>query len=131
MSNAYSIDLRTREVEYVEEGGSKTEAWRLLKVGRDTIYRWLKQKKDQGTLHPKPVERRGGYKLKDAILERHVQANPDQTSGEMAEALSVHSTTVHYGCKRLKISRKKNHTVQRARRKSQADIPGGIGKNPF
>ncbi len=130
MSNAYSIDLRTRVVKYVEDGGSKTEASRLFKIGRDTIYRWLKQKRKHGNLHPKPVKSRGGYKLKDDILERHVQANPDQTLKEMGEVFSVHSTKVHYACKRLKMSRKKNDALQGTKRRGKTGISGGVSKNP-
>ena len=38
---AYSLDLRKRIVDYVENGGGITKAAALFKVGRATIYRWL------------------------------------------------------------------------------------------
>jgi transposase len=38
---AYSLDLRKRVVDYVENGGGITKAAALFKVGRATIYRWL------------------------------------------------------------------------------------------
>ena len=37
----YSLDLRARVIEYVEQGGSKTKAATLFQVGRATIYRWI------------------------------------------------------------------------------------------
>ncbi|NEP85821.1 MAG: helix-turn-helix domain-containing protein [Okeania sp. SIO2C2] len=38
---SYSVDLRTRVIEYIENGGSILSATRIYKVGRSTIYRWL------------------------------------------------------------------------------------------
>jgi transposase len=111
MSNAYSPDLRIRVIDYVEAGGRRTEAAKLYKVSRDTIRRWMNQKKSEGTLKPKAISSRGGYKLKDTLLQAHVKTFPDQTLGEMGEALGVHETTVHYACKRLKITRKKNRSL--------------------
>jgi putative transposase len=39
---AYSLDLRKRVVDYVENGGGITKA-AVFKVGRATIYRWLRR----------------------------------------------------------------------------------------
>lgn len=108
MSNAYSPDLRIRVIDYVEAGGRRTEAAKLYRVSRDTVRRWINQKRLEGSCKPKAVSPRGGYKLKDAVLREHVKAFPDQTLEEMAESLGVHESTVHYACKRLKITRKKN-----------------------
>ncbi|MEG4860644.1 IS630 transposase-related protein, partial [Microcoleus sp. K1-B6] len=38
---SYSIDLRKRVVDYVENGGRIAQAVGLFQVGRATIYRWL------------------------------------------------------------------------------------------
>ena len=38
---SYSIDLRKRVVDYVENGGRIAQATRIFQVGRATIYRWL------------------------------------------------------------------------------------------
>lgn len=37
---AYSLDLRTRVIDYIEKGGSKTKAATLFQLGRATIYGW-------------------------------------------------------------------------------------------
>jgi len=37
----YSIDLRETVMSFISDGGSKSEAVRLFKISRDTIYRWL------------------------------------------------------------------------------------------
>ena len=38
---AHSSDLRTRVLQFIENGGSKTEAAKRFNVGRTAIYRWL------------------------------------------------------------------------------------------
>ena len=38
---SYSIDLRKRVVDYVENGGRIAQATGLFEVERATIYRWL------------------------------------------------------------------------------------------
>lgn len=40
---AYSIDLRKRVVDYIENGGSIKQASVLFQVGSATIYRWLRR----------------------------------------------------------------------------------------
>ena len=38
---SYSVDLRKRVVNYIESGGSKSEAARRFEVSRKTVYNWL------------------------------------------------------------------------------------------
>ncbi|MBD2638546.1 helix-turn-helix domain-containing protein, partial [Synechocystis sp. FACHB-908] len=38
---AYSLDLRQRVVAYIEAGGKITEASKIYKIGKASIYRWL------------------------------------------------------------------------------------------
>ena len=36
----YSLDLRQKVINYVENGGRVTEATKVFGIGRSTIYRW-------------------------------------------------------------------------------------------
>ena len=40
----YSLDLRKRVLDFIQAGGSKTEAAKRFNVGRTTIYKWLNAK---------------------------------------------------------------------------------------
>ena len=51
---SYSKDLRTRVIDYIENGRSILSAARIYKVGRSTIYRWLARRE----LKPTKVTRR-------------------------------------------------------------------------
>ena len=114
MSNHYSVDLRERAIAFIDEGGSKVDACRIFKIGHNTIYLWVRQKKKFGTLAPKA---RGKYKtrlLDDVKLSAHVKNHPDATLLEIAKVFSVSHVAVWKALRRLKITRKKKPSVQRA-----------------
>lgn len=67
---AYSLDLRQKVVNYVENGGSITKAAAIFKVGRATIYRWLGRE----DLRPTQVKHRQ-RKLDWEALKKDVEKN--------------------------------------------------------
>lgn len=69
---SYSLDLRTRVIDYIENGGSILSASRIYKVGRSTIYPWLARV----DLKPTKVTRRQ-RKLDGQALEQDVKESPD------------------------------------------------------
>ena len=60
MAKAYSIDLRTRVLEYLKNNCDKEAASQLFQVSRATIYRWLTRNKEKG--HINPIKRKYAYK---------------------------------------------------------------------
>lgn len=112
MSNHYSVDLRERAIAFVDEGGSKVDACRIFKIGHNTIYLWVRQRKKFGTIAPKV---RGKYKtrlLDDAKLSAHVKNHPDATLTEIAKVFSVSHVAIWKALRRLKITHKKKPFVQ-------------------
>lgn len=103
----YSVDLRERVVEFVEQGGSKSEAARRFKVSRWCVYDWLNRE----TLEPEKQGCPAPWKLCPEALKAHVEAYPDAYQHERGADLGVSRHVVLYGLKRLEMSRKKNATV--------------------
>jgi transposase len=81
---AYSLDLRKRVVDYVENGGGITKAAALFKVGRATIYRWLRRE----DLRPTKVEHRE-RKIDWEALRKDVEENPEARLIERARKFGV------------------------------------------
>ena len=81
---AYSSDLRTRVLQFIANGGSKTEAVKRFKVGRTAIYRWLNAKDPLMCGKPGPRKPR---LLDPVALAEHVKLHPDQTLKERAQTL--------------------------------------------
>ena len=104
----YSLDLRQRVVDFVKNGGSKAEASRVYEVSIWCVYDWCKRKE----LAPKQLPERRNRKLDWKELRRHVQEHPDALLRERAEYFGVHTSAIGYACKQMKLTPKKNATLQ-------------------
>ena len=113
---AYSLDMRQRALELLEEGKTKTEVSEILGIGRSSLLRWEKRASKGGlaAVYPKV---RGGFRVDDEKLKAYVKENPDAYHSEIAEAIGAKENTVCKALHRLGISRKKNSTVSRKRRR--------------
>jgi transposase len=127
MSNAYSIDLRERVVAYVREGGEKKLACHIFQIGRDTLYRWLRQYRAQGSVAPRPRGKYASRKLNDVVVAQYIAKHPDATLAELGEVFAVSGVAIWKACQRLQITRKKNAIVRRTRRASSREIPKCAG----
>lgn len=106
MAKAYSLDLRERVVKYVEKGNSAELAATSFSIGIATIYRWLRLKKEAGSLEPLRRER-AYQKIDLEQLKKYVAENPDHFLSEIAVKFGVTEQAIFYALKRLKITRKK------------------------
>ena len=98
---SYSLDLRKKVIDYVENGGSITKAAALFKIGRATIYRWLSREEGSAT----KVKHRQ-RKLDWKALERDVQENPEARLRDRAEKFGVRPSAICYALKKMKVTRK-------------------------
>ena len=105
---AHSSDLRTRVLQFIENGGSKAEAAKRFSVGRTAIYRWLNAPDPLRCGKPGPRKPR---LLDPTALSEHVKVHPDQTLKERAKHFGVSPACVAYGLKRLGYTRKKNDWI--------------------
>ena len=114
MSNAYSLDLRERILAFVDDGGKKAEACRIFRIGHDTLFRWLRQRVEEGTIAPRPRGKYKTRKIDDATLRKHIKGHGDATLEEIAVVFDVSAVAIWKACKRLKITRKKKPSVSGA-----------------
>jgi len=98
----YSVDLKLKVIEYIENGGKISSASRIFRVGRASIYRWL----NQADLEPIKVKRRK-RKLDWTALEEDVQRYPELRLCDRAKKFGVTISAIAYALKELKIMRKK------------------------
>ena len=102
----YSLDLRTRVVAFVENGGGITRASKLFQVSRTSIYRWF----NRTDLQAIKVQHRQ-RKLDWLALEKDVAENPDLRLSDRAKKFGVQPSAIFYALKKIKIKRKKNNSV--------------------
>ncbi len=67
---AYSVDLRAKVLRAVDQGYAREEIVKLLGVSRATIKRYLKQRRETGTVAPKAIAGRPPKKLGPLQAER-------------------------------------------------------------
>ena len=103
----YSLDLRKRVVNFVKNGGSKTEASRIYEVSLWCVYDWCKRKE----LEPKKSSQRRKRKLDWEALRLHVKEYPDALLRERAEHFGVQINAIWYACHQMQLTRKKNTTL--------------------
>lgn len=101
----YSLDLRRRVVNYVEDGGSKAAALRIYRVSIWCVYDWCKRKK----LEAQPQLRRS--RLDWEALRHHVREHPDALLRERAQHFGVKINAIWYACRQMKLTTKKNSTL--------------------
>ena len=83
----YSVDLRTKIVESVRSGVSKTETARRFGVNRSTVKRYVKQLEKEGSLVPKEAPG-SPPKLNESamrLLEEDLEARPWATHKQRSE----------------------------------------------
>ena len=102
----YPIELRERIVGFVNEGGSKTEAARIFKIARSSVYRFL-DAHEQGQLEPKPCggseKRFTSEKLQNAVADK-----PSATLDELGATIGVTRSAIWKRLRQIGITRKKN-----------------------
>jgi transposase len=117
----YSLDLRERAVRaYDRKKGTQEEIARLFGVSVPWIKKLLRQRRETGSIAPKPHG--GGWtpKFSGEVLQRLkrlVQENPDATLQELLERSGVPASimAVHRALKRLGCRRKKSRCGRRSK----------------
>lgn len=111
MIMSYSTDLRKRVLDFIKTGGSKTEAERLFKVSRRTIYNWLAAEDPFTRQKPGP---KGPRHIDHQALRQHVSDFPDATLAERAKHFGASPNGIFYALARGNITRKKKPRVSGA-----------------
>ena len=105
----YDIKYRRRALDYWGEGHSKKETAEVFKVDPSTLHRWKSRLNETGKLEPKkviqPWRKIDPERLMEILAER-----PDAYLKEIAEEFGCSDVAILKALRRLKISRKKNHT---------------------
>ena|SRR5215210_5013645 len=91
----YSVDLRSRVLSAVDRGVPRKEAAKTFSVSLPSIKRWLKLRKETGSVEPRkgvpgPPARKGAA-LREWLPEQ-LKNNPDLTLEEHCEAFEEERT---------------------------------------
>src|SRR5512142_947474 len=116
---AYSVDLRAKVLQAVDQGHPREQIIKLLGVSRATIKRYLKQRRETGTVAPKAIPGRPPKKLGplQAELVAQLQAHDDLRLEdqcrlwEQSHGVRVSTSTMSRAIQRVGWTRKKRRWV--------------------
>jgi transposase len=96
MPKPYSNDLRTRVIELIEEGATRSETAEQHHVSLSSVGRFLRRKRETGSVSPAQF---GGYKrhalaAHEERIRQWVSEQPDITLSEIAARLMKHKVKV-------------------------------------
>lgn len=126
--HTYSLDFRMRAVEFVLEGGARSEACRIFKISSGTLFNWLKQFRQTGDLSPKPKGSKP-WKLNHAGVLDYFKRHDDATLQEAADHFDTAHSVIDYILRKHNVTRKKNHALRRKKRGGPSKIHDGTRKN--
>ncbi len=129
---AYHLDLRDRVVAAVDEGTSISTVATRFRLHRSTIYRYLAQRQERGTLLPRtsPGRARAISPTDEARLVAHLQQYPTATLAEhgaiweQATGVRLSPATLSRTIRRVGWTRKKGQW-QPASVTLSSELPGG------
>lgn len=115
MPAPYSHDLREKALAAIDRGEKKSRVIGMFGISRDSLDRWLKQRKRIGDVQAQTGYQAGhSHGIRDwQRFREFAQEHGDKTQAEMAQLWSepVSRTTISRGLKRIGFTRKKRHTA--------------------
>ena len=128
----YSDDLRSRVLQACDEGERPGRVAKRFRIGRASVYVWLKQRRAEGRCRPKKMGGGPQPVIRDAVeatLKRLVESDNHLTLAHYRDKLAdetgtrVHPWTVGRALRRLRLTRKKEDLARR-RAGRGGDRPG-------
>jgi transposase len=110
---SYSMDLRKRVIQALEEGMTQYEVSERYKVSVSAVQDWVKLNREYGSPE-KQTRSNESYDLVRGIPDRrlgefkeYVLANPELTNQEIGDHFGVSDSSIERYLKKVKITRKK------------------------
>ena len=103
---AYSIDLRKKVIEFIEQDKTQKLATQIFNLNKATVNRWWLRHKKEGHINPrKNVGKKPKVRKED--FEIYIFQNPNFTTAEMGKHFGMSSPGALYWLRKLGFSYKK------------------------
>lgn len=103
----YPLEIKQKAIDYFERCKDITKVIEAYGISRDTIYRWLRLKKQTGKLNNQ-TKGRQPRKIDREKLRVYVEQHPDAYLSEIAEQFNCTTPAVFYALKSIGIPHKKS-----------------------
>lgn len=106
MGKAYSIDLRKRVIEYIEEGNNYISASSRYNISRETVRKWHIRYKTEGHYNQKPRKGKKSRIIR-AEFENYVKLHSGATLAQIGLHFKMTARSVHYYMQKFNFAYKK------------------------
>ncbi|GHU80214.1 transposase [Clostridia bacterium] len=111
MNMSYDIKYRRRALEYWGEGNSKGKTAEVFRVNPSTLQRWKSRLKETGKVEAKKRSQTW-RKIEPSRLLEVMEEHPDAYLKEIVKEFGCSGVAISKALRRLKITRKKNDSIQ-------------------
>ena len=117
MPAPYSFDLRQKAIQSIDQGRSVCEVSRLFNISRNTLYAWLKRRRDTGSIEPtQNYHNPHNRQIHDLEhFQEFVSTRRDWTQAELGQLYGVSAKVVGRALKKIAWSRKKKTNLYKER----------------
>ena len=117
MPAPYSSDLRQKVIQSIDEGRSISQVSQLFHISRNTLYLWLKRRRDNGSVEPtQNYHNPHNRQIQDLEhFKEFVSTRRDWTQAELGEQYGVSAKVVGRALKKIGWSRKKKTNLYKER----------------
>ena len=105
---SYSIDLRTRAINWVRSGKSRMSASQVFDVHYNTVKGWVKKYQETGDCMPRARVSTSRRKLDLEALRQDVQSAPSSFQSERASRFGVTQSMISKALAKMGFTRKKH-----------------------
>lgn len=121
-SSPYSIDLREKVINCLEDGNTQRETSKIFNLSKTTINTWYLRYKNEG--HYLPRKRLGAKpRIIKEDFSNYVSDNPNATSEDIGKAFGISSSGARYWLRAIGFSyKKKPSRMWKQTKKSEINI---------
>lgn len=121
MGKAYSIDLRKRVIEYIEEGNNYISASNRYKISRETVRKWYIRYKTEGHYNEKPRKGKKSRIIRSEF-ENYVKTHSGATLAQIGSHFKMTGRSVHYYMQKFSFAYKKKSLAMWKQKQSKEEV---------
>ena len=121
MGKAYSIDLRKRVIEYIEEGNNYISASNRYKISRETVRKWYIRYKTEGHYNEKPRKGKKSLIIRSEF-ENYVKTHSGATLAQIGSHFKMTGRSVHYYMQKFSFAYKKKSLAMWKQKQSKEEV---------
>lgn len=121
MGKAYSIELRERVIEYIEEGNNYISASNRYKISRETVRKWYIRYKTEGHYNERPRKGKKSRIIRSEF-ENYVKTHSGATLAQIGAHFKMTGRSIHYYMQKFSFAYEKKSLAMWKQKLSKEEV---------